>query len=66
MVTYVPGSRQAYSGGAYEIVQALVEDVTREFLATAMHRLLFGPADMDNSSFDQASQLLGASGANGS
>lgn len=52
-VEYVPGSRYAYSGGGYEIVQALIEDATRRPFAEAMQDLVLRPAGMSDSFFDQ-------------
>jgi CubicO group peptidase (beta-lactamase class C family) len=52
-VEYVPGSRYAYSGGGYEIVQALIEDATRRSFAEAMQELVLRPAGMADSVFAQ-------------
>jgi CubicO group peptidase (beta-lactamase class C family) len=52
-VAYVPGSRYAYSGGGYEIVQALVEAKTNWSFDSALHYLVFRPAHMMDSSFGQ-------------
>ncbi len=50
-VVAVPGSGYAYSGGGYEIVQALVEDASGEGFAAAAGRLVLGPAGMAASGF---------------
>ncbi len=52
-VEYVPGTRYAYSGGGYEIVQALIETATRRSFAEAMQELIFRPLGMTNSTFVQ-------------
>jgi CubicO group peptidase (beta-lactamase class C family) len=49
----VPGTRFAYSGGGYEIVQALIEAKTGKPFAAAMDELVFRPAGMSNSTFAQ-------------
>jgi len=72
-VEYVPGTQYAYSGGGYEIVQALIEDVTHRPFAAAMQDLVLRPLGMSDSVFAQPPPpaLLGrvatghkASGAN--
>lgn len=50
---YAPGSRYAYSGGGYEIVQAIIQDVTQEPFEEALQDLVFRPADMADSLFAQ-------------
>jgi CubicO group peptidase (beta-lactamase class C family) len=52
-VEYVPGTRYAYSGGGYEILQALIQDVTGKPFADALHDLVLRPAGMADSRFDQ-------------
>lgn len=52
-VEYAPGSRYAYSGGGYEIVQVLIEDVTGQDFASAAQALVLKPADMRHSLFAQ-------------
>ena len=49
----VPGSRYGYSGGGYEIVQALIEATTKMNLHDALEDLLLRPAEMANSYFLQ-------------
>lgn len=52
-VIAVPGSGYHYSGGGYEIAEALMDDVMgKPFIAT-MDRLVLRPADMRHSSFAQ-------------
>jgi CubicO group peptidase (beta-lactamase class C family) len=48
-----PGSTYAYSGGGYEIIEAIVEDVTGQPFATAMKTLVLEPAGMRDSVFLQ-------------
>jgi CubicO group peptidase (beta-lactamase class C family) len=52
-VEAVPGSRYAYSGGGYEIVQALIEATTKMNFQDALENLLLRPAKMSNSTFLQ-------------
>jgi CubicO group peptidase (beta-lactamase class C family) len=52
-VEAVPGSRYAYSGGGYEIVQALIEGKTKLSFQDALEDLVFKPAVMPNSYFLQ-------------
>lgn len=52
-VVATPGSAWAYSGGGYEIAQAVVEDVTGESFAAAAGRLVFGPFGMGRATFAQ-------------
>jgi CubicO group peptidase (beta-lactamase class C family) len=52
-VEYVPGSRYAYSGGGYEIAQALVQDATHRSFADALQDLVLRPAGMEDSTFAQ-------------
>jgi CubicO group peptidase (beta-lactamase class C family) len=52
-VQYQPGHGYAYSGGGYEIVEALIEDATHKPFADAMQELVLKPAGMSNSFFLQ-------------
>lgn len=52
-VEYVPGSRYAYSGGGYQIVQALIQDSTGQAFSAAAQALVLKPAGMRHSSFAQ-------------
>jgi CubicO group peptidase (beta-lactamase class C family) len=52
-VEAVPSSRYAYSGGGYEIVQALTEGKTKLSYQEALEGLVLEPADMPNSYFLQ-------------
>ena len=49
----IPGQAYAYSGGGYEIIQALIEDRTGWSFAAAMQDLVLGPFGMVDSDFDQ-------------
>jgi CubicO group peptidase (beta-lactamase class C family) len=51
-VERVPGSAYGYSGGGFEIVQAMVEDATGQRFAEAAARLVLRPAGMTESTFD--------------
>jgi CubicO group peptidase (beta-lactamase class C family) len=50
-VIAVPGSAYRYSGGGYEIAEALMQDVTGQPFTTLMQELVLGPAEMTASSF---------------
>ncbi|GGF76526.1 hypothetical protein GCM10007301_40510 [Azorhizobium oxalatiphilum] len=52
-VERVPGSGFAYSAGSYEVIQQLIEDVTRLPFATAMEALVLKPTGMIDSFFRQ-------------
>ncbi len=52
-VEIVPGSRYAYSGGGYEIVQAIIQDVTQRPFEEALQDLVLRPAGMADSLFAQ-------------
>lgn len=52
-VVYVPGSRYAYSGGGYEVAQALVENAARTPYADAVSTLVLRPLAMIHSFFGQ-------------
>ena len=59
-----PGSGFNYSGGGYQIVQALIEDVTKRPFAEVAKREVLAPLGMSSSSFSQplaASQAANAS-----
>lgn len=50
-VVYTPGSRYAYSGGGYEIVQALIEARSGEPFSDALRDLVFRPLGMADSTW---------------
>jgi CubicO group peptidase (beta-lactamase class C family) len=50
-VVAVPGSAYHYSGGGYEITEALMQDVAGEPFTELMRDLVLGPAGMTASSF---------------
>jgi CubicO group peptidase (beta-lactamase class C family) len=52
-VEAVPGQRYAYSGGGYEIVQAIIQDATHQSFDAAMQRLVLRPVGMADSAFVQ-------------
>jgi CubicO group peptidase (beta-lactamase class C family) len=52
-VEAIPGRRYAYSGGGFEIVQALIEAKTKVKFQDALQDLLLRPAGMANSYFLQ-------------
>ena len=52
-VDVVPGSAYRYSGGGYTVLQLLIEDVTGRPLHELAQELVFGPLDMEHSSFQK-------------
>jgi len=52
-VEAVPGSRWRYSGGGYEVVQLLVEDVTGRPFREVARELVLDPLGMRGSTFEQ-------------
>ena len=52
-VIAVPGSAFHYSGGGYEIIEALMQDVTSEPFPALMRELVLEPAGMTRSTFEQ-------------
>jgi CubicO group peptidase (beta-lactamase class C family) len=52
-VDNIPGTHYAYSGGGYEIVQALIESKLFGSFDRAMHELVFSRAGMSSSIFAQ-------------
>jgi len=48
-----PGRQWLYSGGGYEIVEAALEDATRQSFTTLVTGLVLAPADMGNSMLAQ-------------
>ena len=48
-----PGSKYAYSGGSYEIAEALMIDIAQAPFPDLMDRLVLKPAGMSNSTFAQ-------------
>jgi CubicO group peptidase (beta-lactamase class C family) len=52
-VIYRPGTHFAYSGGGYEVVQALIEAKAGVSFDEALHELVFRPVGMTRSTFAQ-------------
>ena len=52
-VIAIPGSAYHYSGGGYEIAEALMQDATVTPFPQLMRELVLDPMDMTGSSFDQ-------------
>ena len=52
-VDIVPGTQWRYSGGGYEVMQQLVEDVTQRPFAQVMSGRALRPLGMSNSTFQQ-------------
>ena len=53
IVTHVPGTQWSYSGNAYLVLQQLLLDLTGEKFSDLLRRLVFGPLDMTQSTFEQ-------------
>jgi CubicO group peptidase (beta-lactamase class C family) len=53
VVDVEPGSIYRYSGGGYEVVQLLIEDVTGKPFAQVVKSLVLEPAGMKDSGYDQ-------------
>jgi CubicO group peptidase (beta-lactamase class C family) len=65
-VIAVPGSAYHYSGGGYEIAEALMQDVTGKPFPKVVQDLVFGPIGMTASSFAQPlDAVLAAKAASG-
>ncbi len=65
-VIAVPGSTYGYSGGGYEIAEALMQDATGKSFPQLMQDLVLGPMNMKASSFEQPpSSALAAKAASG-
>jgi CubicO group peptidase (beta-lactamase class C family) len=52
-VAATPGSRFAYSGGGYLVLQKVIEDVSGQSFAEFMQQQVFAPLGMSNSTFNQ-------------
>jgi CubicO group peptidase (beta-lactamase class C family) len=52
-IEMTPGTAYAYSGGGYEIVEAVIQDITGQPFATAKSRLVLEPIGMTDSFFAQ-------------
>ncbi len=50
-VTQPPGEKWQYSGGSYNLIQLIIEDVTRKGFDQAMQELLFQPLGLEHSYF---------------
>jgi CubicO group peptidase (beta-lactamase class C family) len=48
-----PGAKYAYSGGSYEVVEALIADATSKSSAEVAKERVFGPLRMSNSAFSK-------------
>jgi len=50
-VVEVPGIKESYSGGGFEVLQQLLQEVTAKSFPTLMNDLVIGPAGMHRSAF---------------
>lgn len=53
VIESIPGTQPRYSGGGFSIVQMIMQDVLPEPFPQAMDRLVFRPAGMHHSTFEQ-------------
>lgn len=51
-VEFIPGSKMNYSGGAYNVAQQLVEDITKIPFSEFMKKALLTPLKMDDTTFE--------------
>lgn len=51
-VTFIPGSKEMYSGGGYTILQLLMTEISGRDFSTFMKETILDKAGMDQSSFD--------------
>jgi CubicO group peptidase (beta-lactamase class C family) len=51
VVEYEPGSKYFYSGGSFQVLQQLIEDVTDKDFASFMQQTILGPLNMYRSVF---------------
>lgn len=65
VVDMEPGSKFRYSGGGYEVIQLLIEDVTGKPFASVVKSLVLDPAGMKDSGYDQPRTQDAAAGYNG-
>lgn len=52
-VVYLPGDKRKYSNPGYSIIEKLIEDVTSQKFSTTISNLIFEPANMNSSTFEQ-------------
>ena len=52
-IIYQPGTKYQYSGGAYTLMQYLIEQVTNQSFEDFMQEQIFHPLGMENSSYSQ-------------
>lgn len=62
LVDIEPGSIYRYSGGGYQVMQLLIEDVTGKPFANVVKSLVLDPAAMKDSTYDQPAANRAASG----
>jgi len=64
-VVRAPGTAYAYSGGGYEIVQALIQDTSHQNFAELVRELVLQPVGMKDSFFGQRPRASGQQMATG-
>ncbi|EFP95055.1 serine hydrolase domain-containing protein [Vibrio caribbeanicus] len=55
MLAHKPGSKYEYSGGGYEVVQLITDNITKMTSQESTAKFVFDPLKMSNSSYDQPS-----------
>jgi CubicO group peptidase (beta-lactamase class C family) len=50
-VTFIPGTKHYYSGGSYEVLEQIIEDITHESFSTYMQKNVLMPLTMQDSQF---------------
>lgn len=55
---HAPDTKWLYSGGGYSVVQLLIEDVSGLSFESYMHKSVFKPLDINNSTFDITSAVM--------
>src|SRR5205823_2964877 len=50
-VIFLPGSKYYYSGGSYEVLEQIIEDISGESFSKFMHNNVLMPLKMENSQF---------------
>ncbi|WP_108652247.1 serine hydrolase domain-containing protein [Dongshaea marina] len=53
-VQHAPGTRYQYSGGAFQVLQKIITDVTNKSFASYIEQKLFTPLRMENSTYHPA------------
>lgn len=52
LVSYQPGSKYFYSGGGYQVLQQMIQDVEKKPFTEVMKKLVLDPLSMNNSHYE--------------